>query len=91
MSGGVKLGYIEAGTNKLAVLLLAMDLEDGTEQSEQCSRTVRMKKNAEITTCRAAPDRWGDECSSGVRWLAGWLANWLTAHLFGCPSTGRSI
>ena len=34
MSGGVKLGYIEATTNKLAMLILAMGLEKGTEQSE---------------------------------------------------------
>ena len=34
MSGGVKLGYIEATTNKLAMLMLAMGSEEGTEQSE---------------------------------------------------------
>ena len=34
MSRGVKLGYIEATTNKLAMLMLAMGSEEGTEQSE---------------------------------------------------------
>ena len=34
MSGGVKLGYIVATTNKLAMLMLAIGLEEGSEQSE---------------------------------------------------------
>ena len=51
MSGGVKLGYIDATANELATSMLAFDLEDGTEQSDHCSRTVRMKQKTGITTC----------------------------------------
>ena len=54
MSGGVKLGYIEATTNELAMLMVAMGFEEGTEQREHCSRTVTMKQKTDSTTCRAA-------------------------------------
>ena len=50
MSGGVKLGYIEAMTNKLATVMLAIDLEEGTKQSEHVTIRPLCKLQNNIRT-----------------------------------------